>query len=341
MTIKSIEIDLDELINKSIYIIREALTQFKNPAMLWSTGKDSTAMMYLVKMASPDNKIHLPIIHLDTNCKFPEIYEYRDRLAKEWGFKLIIGKNEEAIGEGITPEKVGHFNCCNTLKTEALKIILRKYKFDALILSIRHDEHYMRNLERIFSPRDKEFNWHIVRPKTKEEMREGDAPFVSEQQVELWDLWQTDFGENINHVRVHPILMWTELDVWRFMKKYNIPFNPLYRADYVGQKFGYKKRCLNKEFEIKNGKFKECPEYNKEVNDENILKCHKCGTELIGKRFRSLGCQPCTVPVDSNASTIDEIIEELKTTDVTERSGRSQDKEKEQVMRRLRSMGYP
>ncbi len=164
-------------------------------------------------------------------------------------------------------------------------------------MSIRRDEHEMRNIERYFSPRDKEFKWHFVRPKTKEELKEGDAPFVSEQPIELFGLFQSDFGSNCSHVRVHPILHWTELDVWRFIKRENIPVNPLYFADYVEKAYGWK-----------------------------------------NKRFRSLGCQPCTSPIDSKASTIDEIIEELKTTDIEERSGRSQDKE--QIMRRLRSLGY-
>ena len=174
-----------------------------------------------------------------------------------------------------------------------VKDVLKKHKFDALIMSIRRDEHYMRNLERYYSPRDKKFKWHLVRPKTKSELKEGDAPFVSEQQVEFagWNLFQTDFGKNCHHVRVHPILHWNELDIWEYIKEKKLPINPLY--------------------------------YSKN-----------------GYRYRSLGCMPCTVPIKSNAKTIDDIIEELKTTTIEERAGRSQDKEKEQMMRRLRAMGY-
>jgi len=280
---------MDELIKKSIFIIREAKSQFKNPAVLWSTGKDSTAMLALIKEAF-FGKVPFPVVHLDTGYKFPEIYEFRDRLAKEWELNLIIGKGDNT---NFHPEKTGHFECCTELKTNTLKGVLKKHKFDALIMSIRRDEHYIRNLERFYSPRDKQFKWHLVRPKTKEEMKEGDAPFVSEQQVEFagWNLFQSDFGSNCDHVRVHPILHWTELDIWKFMKDKNLPINPLYIS-----KNGY--------------------------------------------RYRSLGCMPCTVPIKSDAKTIDEIIEELKTTMIEERSGRSQDKEKEQVMRRLRSLGY-
>jgi len=268
-------VDLKKLIDDSIYIIRWAKSNYKNPAVMWSTGKDSTTMLHLIKTAFL-GKVPFPVIHLDTGCKFPEIYEFRDMIAKEWNLNLIVGTNEEA-----------------------LKNLLKKHKFDALIMSIRRDEHYIRNMERYFSPRDKDGIWRFVRTKSEEEMKEGDAPFVSEQPLELFNLFQTDFGPNCSHVRVHPILHWTELDVWRYIKKNNIPFNPLYRSDYVKKKFGWK-----------------------------------------NKRFRSLGCQPCTVPVDSSAKIIDDIIEELKTTEVEERSGRSQDKEKEQVMRRLRTLGY-
>jgi len=292
------EVDLNELINDSIFIIREVKSRFKNPAIMWSTGKDSTSMLALIRRAFY-GEIPFPVIHIDTSYKFPEIYEFRDKIAKEWNLNLIIGKNEEALKSGVCIDKGDHLKCCNALKTEALKIVLEKYKFDALIMSIRHDEHYMRNLERYFSPRDKEFKWHILRPKTESEIKEGDAPFVSEQQPELWNLYQTDFGPDCSHVRIHPLLLWTELDIWRFIKREKIPINPLYFADYVEKRFGWK-----------------------------------------NKRFRSLGCMPCTKPVVSNAKTIDEIIEELRVTDVEERSGRSQDKEAEEIMRKLRCLGY-
>jgi sulfate adenylyltransferase subunit 2 len=277
------------IIEKSLFILREAKAQFKKPAVLWSTGKDSTVMLALIKEAF-FGKAPFPVVHLDTGYKFPEIYEFREKIVKEWDLNLIVSKRDNT---NFHPDKTGHFKCCMELKTNALKDVLKNEKYDALIMSIRRDEHYMRNLERYYSPRDEELKWHLVRPKTKEEIKKGDAPFVSEQQVEFsgWDLFQSNFGPNCNHVRVHPILHWTELDVWNYIKEKSIPINPLY--------------------------------YSKN-----------------GKRFRSLGCVPCTVPIESNAKTIDEIIDELKTTEIEERAGRSQDKEREQVMRRLRSLGY-
>lgn len=218
---------MKELVNKSIYILREAISEFKKPAVLWSTGKDSTTMLALIRKAF--NGIPFPVIHIDTSFKFPEIYKFRDKLAKEWEFDLLVAKNEKALSKGMSPKKFTKFKCCTALKTEALKQVLRKHKFDALIVSIRRDEHYTRNIERTFSPRDENFRWHVMRPKRT---KSGDSPFISEQQPELWDLFQTDFGPKCSHVRVHPILHWTELDVWKFIREEKLPINPLYFRGY-------------------------------------------------------------------------------------------------------------
>ncbi len=275
------------MISRTEYILKEAKSRFRNPAVLWSTGKDSTAMLSLMKNTF-FGKVPFPVVHLDTGKKFREMYEFRKKISEEWNLDLIIGKNEKALIKGISPERNGHFRCCNALKTEALKIVLKEHGFDALIMSIRRDEHVMRNIERFFSPRDSNFEWHIVRPKTREEMG---VPFESLQPVELWDLYQTEFGDECSHVRVHPILHWTELDVWKYIQKEGVPVNPLYLS-------------------------------------------------RKGKRYRSLGCECCTRPVRSYASDIDEIIKELETTRIREREGRTQDKEDEFTMRRLRSLGY-
>ena len=262
---------LEKLENESLHIIREVANQFKNPACLWSMGKDSTAVLYLLKKAF-FGKIPFPIIHIDTGYKFPQMYAFRDNLAKEWGFNLLIAKNEKAIKGGVSPEK-GKFECCTELKTKALKQFLEKHKFDALFLAIRRDEHGIRAKERFFSPRDQDFKWNY-----------------KEQPPEMWDLFK-NLSKEGEHTRVHPILEWTELDVWLYIDKEKIPVNPLYFA--------------------KNG-----------------------------KRYRSLGCVPCTTPIKSKAKNIKEIIEELKTTKISERSGRSQDKEKAYTMQKLRALGY-
>lgn len=262
---------IQELEQKSIILLREAKAQFKNIACLWSTGKDSTAAVWLCKKAF-FGKIPFPVVHIDTGYKFPEIYEFRDKIAKEWGFNLVIAKNEKALKQRMAPEK-GRLDCCTLLKTEALKNLIRKEKYDALILAIRRDEHGIRAKERYYSPRDEEFRWNYA-----------------DQPAELWDLYVKP-SEDFSHMRVHLILHWTELDVWQYMKQEKLPVNPLYFAK-------------------------------------------------DGKRYRSLGCMPCTVPVPSNAKTIDEIVEEIKTSKTPERAGRAQDKEKAYMMQKLRSLGY-
>ena len=255
---------LQQLEQKSIYILREVKARFKNPAMLWSMGKDSTSMLTLCKRAF-FGKIPFPAIFLDSGRDFPETYAFQKKIVKEWGVNLLVAKVEykkdhiSGTVEGLN-------------KAEALKKLLAEKKFDALIVSIRRDEHGIRAKERTFSPRDKDFRWDF-----------------QNQPPEIFN-YISDF-KDASHVRIHPLLHWTELDVWMYTKEKNLPFNPLYLA--------------------KNG-----------------------------KRYRSLGYPEVTVPVESNASNIDEIIEELKTTQVAERSGRCLDKEKEYVMQRLRELGY-
>ena len=296
-------VNLQFLVDKSVYIIREANAQFANPCVLWSTGKDSTAMLSLIREAFL-GEIPWDVVHIDTGWKFPEMYESRDELAKKWGFNLRVARS--ALAGKINPSdgevKASHQECCQKLKTDMLKEIIETSGYDAVVVSIRRDEHHMRNIERVASPRDKKFRWRLLRK--KESGESGDAPFESLQDTQLWNLIESDFGEDTHHVRIHPFLTnppWTERDVWLYIKSKDLPFNPLYRADYVEEKY----------------------------------------PQCKGKRFRSLGCRTCTVPVQSNASTIDEILLELETTKISERSGRAQDKEREQIMRKLRAMGYP
>jgi len=281
--------NLKELENKSIFMIREANKRFKKPAMLWSIGKDSTTLLWLCRKAF-FGQVPFKIIHIDTDYKFNEIYEFRDKIVKEWNLDLVVAKNNQADINGITPEK-NKFECCNARKTEALKMLISKYGFDGILVGIRRDEHGIRNKERFFSPRDKEFKWNLVKEKEKKDI--GDSPFVSMQDIEFagWNLFATDFGKDTNHVRVHPMLHWNELDIWEYIQKEKIPLVNLYFA--------------------KNG-----------------------------KRYRSIGCECCCSPVDSEADSLLKIIQELKITKVLERSGRAQDKEDEFTMQKLRSLGY-
>jgi sulfate adenylyltransferase subunit 2 len=257
--------DLNELESKSIYIIREAKNKFKNIAALWSMGKDSTTMLALARKAFL-GKVPFPVIHIDNGIDFPETYKFREELAKKWNLDLIVVKSE------IKPELSG-FSCCGSNKTDALKKLMNERGFDALIVSIRRDEHGIRAKERVFSPRDQAFKWDY-----------------KNQPEEIWDNYISTLDKK-GHIRVHPLLDWNEIDIWRYIKREKIPINPLYLS-------------------------------------------------RNGYRYRSLGCTHCTVPIKSNAKNINEIIKELETTSVEERSGREQDKEKEYVMEKLRSLGY-
>ncbi|MHC1605631.1 MAG: sulfate adenylyltransferase subunit CysD [Candidatus Methanofastidiosia archaeon] len=263
---------LDKLESQSIYIIREAYKQFKDIAVLWSIGKDSTTLMHLVKKAFY-GRVPFPVLHLDTGYKFKEIYDFRDKLSNEWNFKVAVFKNEEAMARGIGPYSGDKLTCCGQLKTEALKQAIKKHGFKALLLGIRRDEHGIRAKERVFSPRTKQFHWDY-----------------KNQPPELWDQFKNR-QEGEQHIRVHPLLHWTELDIWTYIKREDIPIVSLYFA--------------------KNG-----------------------------KRYRSIGCEPCCDPIDSDADTVDKMIEELKVTKISERSSRAQDKERAYMMQKLRSLGY-
>jgi sulfate adenylyltransferase subunit 2 len=202
---------LDQLENKSIYIIREAYAQFKNIAILWSIGKDSTTMLHLCRKAF-FGKLPFPAIHIDTGAKFQEMYDFRDKYAKEWELNLIVAKNEEAMARGIKCGTSDSFTCCNELKTNALKQCMDKNKLAALLLGIRRDEHGIRAKERVFSPRNKAFQWNY-----------------KDQPPELWDQFKSKSDEE-QHIRVHPLLHWTEVDIWEYVKREKLPINELYFA---------------------------------------------------------------------------------------------------------------
>ncbi len=287
------------MLSQSIFVLRETKAQFSNPAVMWSTGKDSTVMLDLCRQAF-FGTVPFPVIHIDTGWKFPEIYAFRDFVTKEWNLDLRVVRSPRA-GKISPRSGMKHSDCCQELKTNALRRYIEAEEIDGLIVSIRRDEHYVRNAERLVSPRDKEMQWKFVREKRADEG--GDSPFVSLQDVVLWEYVEHDWGEDYHHARIHPYLVsppWSESDVWRYVKEYEVPCNPLYRSDYVATRY----------------------------------------PQWAGMRFRSLGCEPCTSPVRSNASTIDQILQELEETTVPERDGRAQDKESEQVMRKLRALGY-
>ncbi len=263
---------LQELENKSIYIIREAYAHYPSLALLWSIGKDSTVLLWLCRKAFL-GKIPFPVMHIDTSYKFKTMYEQRDKLSKQFGFEVIVAKNDEALAQGMNPEKEGRLNCCTALKTQALQNAIEKNQFQAILLGIRRDEHGIRAKERVFSPRKFNFHWDY-----------------KNQPMEIWQQYKKEEGQH-HHFRVHPILHWTELDIWEYIRAENIPVVDLYFAQQ-------------------------------------------------GERFRSIGCERCCAPVKSDAKNLDAIIEEIKTSKISERSGRAQDKESAYMMQKLRSLGY-
>jgi sulfate adenylyltransferase subunit 2 len=289
---------LDALEHRSVFLLREAYASFKNLGMLWSIGKDSTVLLWLTRKAFFGH-VPIPLIHIDTAYKIPEMIEYRDRLAAEWNLHLIYGQNREALDAKRTfPDgAVDRIACCTLLKTEALKKTLsgewpryrlnhatRGYEVDrnteaftGIIAGVRADEEGSRSKERYFSARGAAGHWD-----------------VADQPPEFWNQYKTDFAPG-THVRIHPLLDWTELNIWEYIERENIPTVSLY--------------------------------YN----------------QGSGKRYRSLGCYPCTNPVDSDARTVSEIIEELRTgkfSNVAERSGRAQDKDDGGGLETLRRDGY-
>ncbi|MCM8765825.1 MAG: sulfate adenylyltransferase subunit CysD [Candidatus Omnitrophica bacterium] len=201
---------IEELENKSIYIIREAYQRFKHIALLWSIGKDSTTLVWLVRKSFL-GEIPFPVIHIDTGFKFKEIYAFREEFVRKWKLKLLVSKNEPALAQGMGPEK-GKFACCNALKTEALKATIREHNFKALLLAIRRDEHGLRAKERYYSPRDADFRWDY-----------------QHQPPELWNFYKSKIEEE-EHFRIHPLLHWREIDIWRYIQREKIPVVSLYFA---------------------------------------------------------------------------------------------------------------
>ena len=211
---------LSALENQSIYILREAYSRLDRLAMLWSIGKDSTVLLWLARKAFLGH-VPFPLVHVDTTFKIPSMIEYRDRLCREWNLQLVVGKNEAALRERRTfPDgNATRVECCGRLKKDALQAVLDEHRYTGVIVGVRRDEDGTRAKERYFSPRDKRMEWN-----------------VSDQPPELWDQFKTEF-ESGTHIRVHPLLHWTELDVWEYIERESIPVIPLYFADEKGQRY--------------------------------------------------------------------------------------------------------
>jgi sulfate adenylyltransferase subunit 2 len=202
---------LDALESQSVYILREAYRKFKRLAMLWSIGKDSSVMLWLLRKAF-FGYVPIPCVHVDTSYKIPEMIAFRDKLAKDWGLDLVVGRNQSALSRGQTfPNgRITRVECCGLLKKDALQAVIEEKDYQAVIVGIRRDEEGTRAKERYFSPRDRNFEWNF-----------------RDQPPELWDQFKTDFDPG-THIRIHPLLHWTELNVWEYIHREQIPVVDLY-----------------------------------------------------------------------------------------------------------------
>jgi sulfate adenylyltransferase subunit 2 len=294
--------NLRELEAEAIHIIREVAAEFENPVMLYSIGKDSSVMVRLAEKAFAPGKVPFPLMHIDSKWKFKEMTEFRDRYAKENGWDLIVEYNKEGFEAGIGPFTHGSKVHTDVMKTQALLKALDKYKFDAAFGGARRDEEKSRAKERIFSFRNKFHQWD---PKN--------------QRPELWNIYNTKVhkGESI---RVFPISNWTELDIWNYIRLENIPIVPLYFA---------KKRPI--------------VDYNGAlvmVDDDRMPKELAEKAEMRLVRFRTLGCYPLTGAVESDADTIEKIVEEMMVTTKSERTTRVIDFDQDGSMEQKKREGY-
>lgn len=293
---------LKRLEDESIYILREVVASFSNPVMMYSIGKDSSVMLHLARKAFHPAKIPFPLLHVDTMWKFKEMIDFRDKTVEKIGAELLVYTNEEGKKMNISPFTHGSKIHTDIMKTDGLKQALNKHGFDAVIGGARRDEEKSRAKERIFSFRDKNHRWN---PK--------------DQRPELWNIYNTNIAKG-ESVRVFPISNWTEADIWQYIKEENIPIVPLYLAK-------PRKVVAFEGMEIL---------ADDERVPEELLKTAK----IKNVRFRTLGCYPLTGAVESNASTLDEVIEETLASRTSEREGRAIDKDQDGSMEKKKMEGY-
>jgi sulfate adenylyltransferase subunit 2 len=292
---------LEELESESIFIFREVAAQFENPVILFSGGKDSILMTYLAVKAFYPARVPFPLLHIDTGHNFPETLSYRDELVDKYKLRLIVGSVQNAIDAGHVAEEKGVNASRNYLQIYTLLDELEKGKYDAALGGGRRDEEKARAKERFFSHRDEFGQWD---PKN--------------QRPELWNLFngKKHLGE---HFRVFPISNWTELDVWQYLAKEKVPLPSLY--------FAHKRMVFEREGML----LADCDYIPKKDNEEIF-------EELV--RCRTIGDMTCTGVWRSDASNVDDIIEEVSTTRLTERGGRADDKRSESAMEDRKKQGY-
>lgn len=293
---------LQRLEAEAIFIMREVAAEFANPVMLYSIGKDSAVMLHLAVKAFYPSRPPFPLLHIDTGWKFREMIAFRDRMAKELGFRLLVHTNEAGVAAGINPFDQGSSLYTNVMKTDALKEALTLHGFDAAFGGARRDEEKSRAKERIFSFRTANHGWD---PKS--------------QRPELWNLFNARVkpGESI---RVFPLSNWTELDIWQYILSERIPIVPLYFA-------------AERPIVWRGGQMI--------MVDDARMRLEPGETpELRKVRFRTLGCYPLTAAIDSEAETLEDIVREMLIARTSERSGRLIDHDEAASMEKKKREGY-
>jgi len=288
---------------ESIHIIREVAAEFSNPVMLYSIGKDSGVMLHLARKAFWPSPPPFPLLHVDTTWKFREMYEFRDRIAKEAGMELLVYTNQDGVEQGVGPFTHGSKVHTDIMKTQALKQALGQYGFDAAFGGARRDEERSRAKERVFSFRDRNHRWD---PKN--------------QRPELWNIYngRVHKGESI---RVFPLSNWTELDIWQYIYAENIPMVPLY--------FAAERPVVERDGMLMM------------IDDEKRFPFEPGEKpEMRMVRFRTLGCWPLTGAVESTATTLLEVIEETIAVRHSERQGRAIDRDAGASMEQKKIEGY-
>ena len=292
---------INPLENEAIYIIREVAAQFDRPVLLFSGGKDSITLVRLAQKAFYPAKIPFPLMHIDTGHNFPETIEFRDRLVKELGLELIIRNVQDSIDQGKVREESGKYSSRNTLQTTTLLDAIEEFKFDSCIGGARRDEEKARAKERIFSVRDDFGQWD-----------------EKNQRPELFDMLNGAIKHGQN-VRVFPISNWTELDVWSYIERETLEIPSIY--------FSHQRETF-----LRDGMIWSASDCVYREEDELV--------EERTVRFRTVGDMSCTAAVSSNAATISQVVTEIKTSTISERGARIDDKRSEAAMEKRKQQGY-
>ncbi|PQO28473.1 sulfate adenylyltransferase subunit CysD [Bremerella cremea] len=288
---------------ESIYILREVAECFENPVLLYSIGKDSSVLLHLARKAFYPEKPPFPLLHIDSTWEFREMIEFRDTYVREeLGMEVLVEINQDGVDRGVNPFEFPSNVYTDVMRTQPLKSALSRYRFDAAIGGGRREEERSRAKERIFSFRDKHHRWD---PRN--------------QRPELWRLYNT-WVHRGDSMRVFPLSDWTEEEIWQYILLENIPLVPLY--------FSKDRPVVNRDGNLIM------------VDDDRMPLNGAEKPELMKVRFRTLGCYPVTGAIESNACTVSEIVQELRSTRLSERAGRAIDKDEEAAMERKKRQGY-